>query len=242
MILHTITSGDVMEKRMVYVAYLVIFLVVFNFFYGITDQIRRWQLWNWYLVILLLLMGALLFIKYKQHQQKNTLIHRIKEAGHYRCQLNQLLLFERFKQLSTQEFNLFLQKLFQLQGYETIEISENPQDLGYDLMMWRQGKKTMVKWFKNLSPSLKTDGTTLTLESENLVTLKEVREAYGVMNDYEIQADELILISTSDFEEEAADFISRNGLTKVTGEQLYYEVDQLTRGQMSDRRSIQFTR
>ena len=217
-----------MEKRIVYIAYLIIVFVVFNFMYGFTERIRSWEVWNWYLVIVLLLMGTLVFIKHKQNQQKYALREQIKEIDYCRLQLNQFLLFEQFEKLDDEKFNHFLKQFYQLKGYKDIEVATNRQQMGYDLILWCEGHKTMLKWFKNvpLMTSIYTEPLDYQFEAGDLVSLREVREAYGVMKDFNVQADELILLSTSSFDEEALDFSKRNQIRLLDGESFYYELEQ----------------
>jgi len=227
-----------MEKRIVYLAYLIIIFVVFNFMYGFTERIRSWQLWNWYLIIVLLLMGTLVFIKYKQNQHKYALRQQIKEIDLCRLRLNQLLLFEQFEKLDDDKFSQFLKQFYQLKGYEAIEVVTDRQQMGCDLILWREGQKTMLKWFKNvpLTTSLYTESLDYQFEAGELVSLSEVREAYGAMKDFNVQADELILLSTSSFDEAALDFASRNEICILDGESFYYELEQLRepRAQVSE--------
>jgi len=218
-----------MDKKVVYCAYLIVIFVIFNFTYGFTDKIKSWQMWNWYLVILLLVLGALLFIKYQQSQRKILLSEHIKETNRCRLQLNRLLLYEQFNGLDEEKFNQFLKKFYLLKGYEEIEIASDREKLGYDLMMWSQGQKIMLKWFKHvpLITNLCNDTLDYQFEPGELVSVQEAREAYGVMNDYEIQADQLILVSTSSFDTETIDFATRNQIVMINGEELYYELEQI---------------
>ena len=218
-----------MEKKIVYIAYLIIFFVIFNFLFGFTARISAWQMWNWYLVILFMVMGVLLFIKYKQNHRSHELSMRIKETDQYRLQLNQLLLMGQFTELDEEKFNQFLERFFKLKGFDSIEIADNRDKLGYDLIMWSEGKKIMLKWFRNapLITSLYSGTLSNQLESGNSVTIKEVREAYGVMKDFEVQADQLILLSTTKFDESIIEFATRNQVELLNGEQFYYELEQL---------------
>jgi len=218
-----------MEKKIVYIAYLIIFFVVFNFLFGFTDRVRDWQLWNWYLVILLMVMSFLLFIKYKQTQRKAGLNERIKETDQYRLELNQFLLLSQFGQFDDNKFNQFLVKFFKLKGYESIEVALNREESGYDLMMWSAGEKILLKWFKNAPMMVSLYSGTLEEHFEEgvPVTLKDAREAFGVMKDFDIQADQLILLSTNKFDPEVIEFANRNELKLMNGEDFYYELEQL---------------
>ena len=63
-----------------------------------------------------------------------------------------------------------------------------------------------------------------------LVTLNEIREFYGSVKDYEVQADLSLVISTSDFEEEALLFAGRNGVETMNGYEFYQLLDELKDG------------
>ena len=139
-----------MEKRVVYIAYLIIAFVFFNFFYGFTDWVASWQMWDWYLIILLLTIVSLRMIKYKQNQRKLAVEQYAKENDRRRIQLSQLLLFEQLDKLNDELFHELLQRFFELQGYEELEVSSNPITCGYDFMMWNQGQKIIVKYFKRV--------------------------------------------------------------------------------------------
>ncbi len=228
-------DGDIMEKRIVYIAYLIIAFVFFDFFYGFSDWVASWQMWNWYLIILLLTIASLLIIKYKQNQRKLALEQYAKENDRRRIQLGQLLLFEQLDQLGDTSFSELLQRFFELQNYEQVEMVTDATSKGYDLMMWYQGQKVLVKYFKRV-PMIKnvyTDTEGLDFALGELVTLKEIREFYGCMKDYDIQADIAIALSTSDFEEEAALFAHRNGMTLMNGHDFYRELNQLKEEEVS---------
>ena len=218
-----------MEKRVVYIAYLIIAFVIFNFFYGFTDWVASWQMWDWYLIILLLTIVSSLIIKYKQNQRKLAVEQYAKENDRRRIQLSQLLLFEQLDKLNDELFHELLQRFFELQGYEELEVSSNPITCGYDFMMWNQGQKIIVKYFKRVPmiENLYTDPEGLDFALGELVTLKEIREFYGSMKDYDIQADIAIALSTSDFEEEALLFASRNGIKLMNGHEFYEALNGL---------------
>lgn len=218
-----------MEKRIVYIAYLIIAFVFFNFFYGFTDWVATWQMWNWYLVILLLTIASLLIIKYKQNQRKLALEQYVKENERRRIQLGQLLLFEQLEQLNEDSFRELLKRFFELEGYKEVEVSQDPDTSGYDLLMWNEGEKIIVKCYKHVPmvKNLYTDAEGLDIALGELVSLKEVREFYGCMKDFEVQADIAILVSTSDFSKEAMLFASRNQIHLMNGHQFYHALHEL---------------
>lgn len=228
------TDGDVMEKRVVYIAYLIIAFVIFDFCYGFSDWVASWQMWNWYLVILLITITSLLIIKYKQNQRKLALEQYAKENDRRRIQLSQLLLFEQLNQLNEELFSELLQRFFELEGYEHIERVNDPAEQGYDLIMWKQGQKIIVKYFRRVPviENVYTKTESLDLALGELVSLKEIREFYGVMKDYEVQADIAIALTTSDFEEDAMLFGSRNAVTLMNGDAFYEVLDYLKEDQL----------
>ena len=87
-----------------------------DFCYGFSDWVASWQMWNWYLVILLITITSLLIIKYKQNQRKLALEQYAKENDRRRIQLSQLLLFEQLNQLNEELFSELLQRFFELEG------------------------------------------------------------------------------------------------------------------------------
>lgn len=218
-----------MEKRIVYIAYLIIAFVVFDFFYGFTDWIAKWEMWNWYLIILLLTIAALLLIKYKQNQRRLALDEYSKQNERRRIQLSQLVLFEQLEQLSGESFNQLLKLFCELQGYDSLEIINEVSKIGYDLIMWREGRKIIVKWFRcvPLVKDLYTDPEGLKMSMGDLVSVAAVREVFGAMKDFDVQADEAIIITTSDFEEEAIEFANRNHLQLIAGHELYRALEEL---------------
>lgn len=218
-----------MEKRIVYIAYLIIAFVVFDFFYGFTDWIAKWQMWNWYLIVLLLAIAALLLIKYKQNQRKLALDEYSKENERRRLQLSQLVLFEQLEHLSEDSFNQVLKLFYELKGYESIEVASHPSVQGYDLLMWSQGEKIIVRWFKcvPLIKDLYTDPAGLEMSVGDLVGIESVREVLGAMQDFEIQADDAFIITTSDFSEEAQAFAKRNHINLLAGYEFYQEIENL---------------
>lgn len=210
-------------------AYLIIAFVVFDFFYGFTDWIAKWEMWNWYLIILLLTIAALLLIKYKQNQRRLAVDEYSKQNERRRIQLSQLVLFEQLEQLSGESFNQLLKLFYELQGYDSLEVVQDVSKVGYDLMMWQEGKKIIVKWFRcvPLVKDLYTDPEGLEMSMGDLVHVSAIREVLGAMKDFDVQADEAIIITTSDFEEDAIEFASRNNLQLIAGHELYRALEEL---------------
>lgn len=218
-----------MEKRTVYISYLVILVVVLNYMYGFSDMIRSFQMWDWYLVVTVMTILCLLVIKYKQNQRKLAVEQYAKENDRRRIELNQLVMFEQLRQLNEENFSELLRCYFELQGFDSIEESDNPNRDGYHFLLWDEGRKIVVKYFKKIphveEVYMNEDGESYTLGEQ--VTLSEVREFYGVMQDYDIQADTALLINTGDFEEEALLFASRNGMEVMSGYDFYQALDEM---------------
>lgn len=47
------------------------------------------------------------------------------------------------------------------------------------------------------------------------------------MQDFDVQADQAIVITTSDFNDEAKDFANRNHIELLTGYEFYHEIENL---------------
>lgn len=216
-----------MNKQIVYIAYLIVFFVIFNFAYGFTDWIGQWQMWHWYLVVLGAAIGGLLYVKLKQNERKITLSEQIREMEKVRMQLSQLLLYEQLKNLDDSAFGNFLKQVYELKGYHSIETA--PKSSGYDLVLWKEGMKSVVKWFKTapLMSHQYKEKTDFSFESGEAVHINQLRETFGAMQDYDVQADNLVVISTSFFDEEAQKFAARNGIELMNGEAFYDELETL---------------
>ena len=216
-----------MNKQIVYISYLIVFFVIYNFVYGFTDWVGTWQLWHWYLIVLCGVIGVLLYLKLKQQERKIHLTKEISDLEHVRMQLSQLLFFEQLKNLDDPSFNQFLKQVYELQGYHSIE--PGGKELGYDLALWKDGVKFVVKWFKMvpLLSHLYKEKDDFTFEPGQMVGIQQLREAFGAMKDYEVQADELIVISTSCFDEGAKTFAARNGIKLLAGKDFYNELEIL---------------
>lgn len=220
------TLGDNMNKQIVYIAYLIVFFVIFNFSYGFTDWIASWQMWHWYMVILSVVFVGLIYAKLKQNERKNRLWAQIREAEEMRMQLSQLLIFEQLNHLDETTFDYFLKQVFGLKGFESID--DAPVGSGIDLLMWSKGAKVALKWFKTapLMSHIYKDKATAAQAGE-AVGIKQVREAFGAMKDAEVAAQRLIVISTGSFDEAATRFASRNGIELMDGGDFYESLENL---------------
>ena len=139
------------------------------------------------------------------------------------------MLFEQLEQLSETSFSQLLKLFYELKGYESVEIVSNPITLGYDLCMWSQGEKIIVKSFKctPLIKDLYTDSEGIEMSAGELVGIADVRHILGAMKDYNVQADQAIIITTSDFDEEAKEFAKRNQIQLLSGDEFYREIEVL---------------
>jgi len=216
-----------MNKKIVYIAYLIVFFVIFNFAYGFTDWIGSWQLWHWYLVVLCAVIGGLLYLKFKQNARRISLSEQIRDVEQARMKLSQLLLFEQLQNLDDKTFDQFLKQVYELKGYHSIETA--PSGSGYDLILWKDGIKVVLKWFKTapLLSHLYKEKKDFSLDGGEEVTIHQMRQAFGAMKDYEVQADKLVIISTSYFDEASQNFATRNGISLMNGEDFYYELEKL---------------
>jgi len=216
-----------MNKKIVYVAYLIVFFVIFDFVYGFTDWIGSWQMWHWYLVVLSLAIVGLLYLKFKQNDRRISLTEQIRDVEQARMQLSQLLLFEQLQNLDDETFSQFLKQVYGLKGYHSIEAA--PKGAGYDLILWKDGLKVALKWFKTapLMSHLYKEKKDFALKGGEEVAIHQMRQAFGAMKDSSVQADKLVIIATSYFDEDSVNFASRNGIDLMNGEDFYFELEKL---------------
>ena len=95
---------------------------------------------------------------------------------------------QQLEQLNEGSFYELLQRFFELQGYKEVEVSKDSETSGYNLLMWDEGKKIIVKCFKRVPmvKNLYTDADGLDFALGELVSLKEVREFFS--NEKKVQS------------------------------------------------------
>lgn len=105
--------------------------------------------------------------------------------------------------LSWHEFELMVGEAFRRKGYKVEERGGNGPDGGVDLVLYKDGRKTIVqckRW------------------SVYRVSVHLIREAYGVM--VSEQADECIFVSSGIFTKDARSFASSKPIQLIDGKQL----------------------
>ena len=184
-------------------------------------------------ILIILLLTIAVFISWLNINKINVKIRQLdeysKQNERRRLQLSQLVLFEQLEHLSDESFNQLLKLFYELKGYESVEVATNPATQGYDLLMWSQGEKIIVKWFKcvPLIKDLYTDPAGLEMSVGDIVGVSDIRGVLGAMQDFDVQADQAIVITTSDFNDEAKDFANRNHIELLTGYEFYHEIENL---------------
>lgn len=118
-----------------------------------------------------------------------------------------LLFFQRnlddIKNLTWNEFEHLVGEIFRNKGYTIEEIGGHGGDDGIDLILYRDGKKTIVqcKHWQNKK-----------------VGVKVVRELFGIMQ--HVNADRGIMMCIGDYTEEAHDWIQNKPIELITGKTL----------------------
>ncbi|MGL4338085.1 MAG: restriction endonuclease [Turicibacter sp.] len=217
------------------IGYIVIAITVFNFFYGWSDRVVGWSMWNWYLVILAVTVGTLLYIKVKQVQHRAQLETIREKNEQIRLSLLKKDHLETLYKMNDDDFNQLIVDLYKLEGVESIEVTPYKNGQGFHLLMWHQGTKMILKWFKQ-KPCTDFKGDVesfIELEGEK-VSIEQVREFFGIKNDFNVQADEAILLTTTSYTDEVFEFAKRNNLTLLDGTELLNKISQLKK-MMNDR-------
>lgn len=113
-------------------------------------------------------------------------------------------------QLSRREFELLVAEAFRLQGYEVDEMSGHAPDEGMDLVLWKDGHKSLVqcKPWKSYR-----------------VGVEVVRELTGIMHG--VAADSAFLVTSGNFTRAARHFAAGRPLTLLDGQALRQWIAQV---------------
>lgn len=115
---------------------------------------------------------------------------------------------KKLKRLSWDDFELLTMELFSIMGWKVLGNEKKGADGGVDI--WMQ-KTSFTK--KNIS------AITQCKRYENaLVTIKVIREMYGLMHEHNV--DEVYIVTTSRFTKECYHFIEEKKITLIDGESL----------------------
>lgn len=115
---------------------------------------------------------------------------------------------KKLKRLSWDEFERLCMELFANMGWEVLGNDKKGADGGVDIWMHKnalmQKKRSAIVQCKRYDDAL--------------VTIKVIREMYGLM--FEHDADEVYIITTSRFTKECYSFINEKKITLIDGEYL----------------------
>lgn len=116
------------------------------------------------------------------------------------------------KRLSWQDFELLVSEAYRRLGFNVEEVGQGGADGGVDLMLTRQGKKTLVqckRW-------------------KSRVGAPVVREMWGLLHHH--NAHDVKIVCASGFTKEAINFAAEKAIDLVDGEGLLALVNSLQRG------------
>jgi len=123
---------------------------------------------------------------------------------------------KKLKRLSWDDFELLTMELFSKQGWKVIGNEKKGADGGVDI--WMQ-KKSWTK--KNISAIVQCKRY-----DDALVTIKVIREMYGLMHEYSV--DEVYIVTTSRFTKECYPFIEGKKMILINGEILVNLIGKYT--------------
>ena len=146
-------------------------------------------------ITILILFMLYFLIKLKYFLKKRTLLSR-----------NRTL--KKLKRLSWDNFEKLTMELFVMQGWKVQGNTKKGADGGVDIWM----QKTSFG-YKNISAIVQCKRY-----EDSLVTIKVIREMYGLMYEYEV--DEVYIVTTSRFTKECYNFIKGKKMVLIDGETL----------------------
>ncbi|MCF6207559.1 MAG: restriction endonuclease [Sulfurovum sp.] len=130
-------------------------------------------------------------------------VWRFFAASSSRRYLKRFKSIKRLKKLDWDAFEHLCRLLFEEEGWRVTENEKKGADGGVDLWMKRRGTKAIVQCKKY---------------EDARVTIKVIREMYGLM--YEYNTDEAFVVTTSEFTKECYRFAEDKAITLINGEML----------------------
>ena len=118
---------------------------------------------------------------------------------------------KRLKKLSWSEFEHLCRILFEEEGWQVRENEKKGADGGVDLWMKKRRSVAIVQCKKY---------------EDARVTIKVVREMYGLM--YEYDADRVFIVTTSEFTKECYRFVEDKTIELINGEKLVARMRQFS--------------
>jgi len=122
---------------------------------------------------------------------------------------------KKLKRLSWGDFELLSMELFSKMKWHVVGNEKKGADGGVDIWM---SKKSFTK--KNISAIVQCKRY-----DDALVTIKVIREMFGLMYEYEV--DEVYIVTTSRFTKECYSFIKGKNITLIDGQKLVKMIDEL---------------
>ena len=130
--------------------------------------------------------------------------------------LKQNRTLKKLKRLSWDDFELLCMELFSKIGWTVLGNEKKGADGGVDIWMH---KKSFTK--KNLTAIVQCKRY-----DDALVTIKVIREMYGLMHEYDV--DEVYVVTTSRFTKECHPFVEGKKITLIDGEKLIQLIHKTT--------------
>jgi len=155
----------------------------------ITDQIQGEAI----TVGVLLFFSALLFWKLLWLIKRYTQNSLLRRAG----------TLKRIKKMDWEAFERLCMVLFQKQGWRVLGNEKKGADGGVDLWMKRRMRSAIVQCKRY---------------DDAMVTIKVIREMYGLMHEYGV--DEAYVVTSSRFTKECYRFVKDKPITLIDGEHL----------------------
>ena len=156
-------------------------------------------------------IGLLLFFLF-------ILLYKLQKIFHYfknKSLLTKNKTLKKIKRLSWENFELLTIELFEKEGWNVRGNEKKGADGGVDIWMH---KKSFTK--KNISAIVQCKCYT-----EALVTIKVIREMYGLMHEYSV--DEVYIVTTSRFTKECYSFVRDKNMTLIDGEVLVKRIAKI---------------
>jgi restriction system protein len=119
---------------------------------------------------------------------------------------------KKLKKLTWDEFEHLCRILFEEEGWKVRENVQKGADGGVDLWMKKRGKEAIVQCKKY---------------EDAKVTIKVIREMYGLMHEYGV--DKVFVITTSEFTKECYRFSEEKEIELINGKMLTAQIDRIVR-------------
>jgi len=154
-----------------------------------TDEIHSFAI-----LILFLFYFTYKFKKYFSHLGQKSLLKRNRSI-------------KKLKKLSWEDFELLCMELFEKQGWKVLGNEKKGADGGVDIWM---KKRSLRKKTSAIVQCKRYDDT--------LVTIKVIREMYGLMYEYDV--DRAYVVTSNRFTKECYKFIEKKNIVLIDGEKL----------------------